>query len=309
MARLLTVMMLILGLPLCAMSTSWKVLDRSEKNVPEWIGSFSDEYIVVEVERPSLEEAQRAAEQELAHRIISAVAVNVTFDTQSTSLERIDDNTHHSEESFSSTSQIASARLPFMKGVSLARATSSYWELREDKKDKRRYVVLSVQYPLSKREIDKMHEEFVTLDKEKTREFEELKTGLPYVESSRDIQQAIYKLRGLQEYFFDNTRLTEAKGLEKSYRDLYKGISLDGEINPERKEAVVTVLLHGRPLKFDARPVVTSNCANHISVTTGDHGYDFHITYDDEDCLKDEENYLDVNLRIEGARLSTKLFF
>ncbi len=298
-----------LTLPLIALSAEWKVIERSDKKAPEWLGTFSDKYLIVEVERPNLEEAQIAAEQELARHIISAVAINVTSDSRAGGRENMNGDSMESSEYFSYDTQTASARLPFMKGVSIAKALDTYWEKREEKKSKRRYVMFTVQYPLSKSEINDMHTKFVQLDNEKTKEFDNLKEGLPQVESSREIQQAIAKLIALQEYFFDKTRLADAKGLEKSYRDLYKGLTLQSEIDKESKKAVVRVLLNGKPFKCTAKPTVTSNCAGEIAVSHSDDGYSFNIYYNDEYCLKDEENWLDFNMRIEGARLSTKIYF
>ena len=296
-------------LPLVIWSAEWKVVERSDKQVPYWLHGFSDDYIVVEVERPSLEEAQKAAEVELARRIISAVAISVDTSSQSGGSEYQTDDALTSSEYFAYDTQTTSARLPFMKGVSLARALDSYWELREDKKTKHRYAVFSVQYPLSKTEIDRMHSEFVKLDAEKTAELNDLKDALKDVDSSQDILQAIAKLEALQEYFFDKARLAEAKGLEKSYRNLYKALTLSTEIDSMRKRAVVSVLLNGRPFKTGANPKVTSECASGIQVNHSDDGYDFIIKYDDQYCIEGEDNFLEFNLRLEGTRLNTKIYF
>lgn len=295
--------------PLAMWSADWKVIDRSDKHTPDWLGSISDDYLVVEVERPNLEEAQKAAELELARRIVSSVAISVDASSSAGGNEYMSDDSLSSSEYFEYDTRTASARLPFMKGISLARALDTYWELREDKKTKHRYVIFSVKYPLSKRELDDMHSEFEKLDAEKMAEFNALKDGISDVDSSQDIRLAIAKLGALQEYFFDKARIAEAKGLEKSYKNLYKALTLHSEIDTLRKQAVVSVLLNGHPFKSDANPKVTSECAGEIEVSHSDDGYDFIIKYDDKYCIEGEDNFLEFNLRLEGTRLNTKIYF
>lgn len=290
-----------------AAGTSWKVTERSAKSAPEWVGTHSSTYLVVEVERPNIQEARAAAEQELARSIISAVAVSVTTESQSGGSEIMEGDRRTSTEYFTTKTKTAAARLPFMKGVSLANAQDTYWEKREDKKTKKSYVVFSVKYPLSQRELEDMRKQFEELDATKTAEFNTLKEGLEKVDSSTGIQQAIASLQSLQEFFFDSNRLAEAAGLEKSYRALYKGITLKTNLDKQRKEATVDVLLNGRPFKCTATPKATSECATVTTLSHSDDGTGYTIGYDDSYCLEGEENFIDFQLRVEGTRLSAKI--
>ncbi len=52
-----------------------------------------------------------------------------------------------------------------------------------------------------------------------------------------------------------------------------------------------------------ARPECKSNCASGIVPTHIDEGYAISVTYNAADCLPDEENWIDVSLRIKGTRL------
>lgn len=62
----------------------------------------------------------------------------------------------------------------------------------------------------------------------------------------------------------------------------------------------------GNPIKVAAKPKVTSNCASQISVRPAN-GM-FVITYSAEDCLPEEENFLNISLTVGGKRLQHKAF-
>lgn len=286
-----------------------KVIERSQKKKPEWIGNHSGGFITIQVERPSLNEAMREAETELARRIISAVAVNISHSTSAEASDERTDDTYRYLESFTSKTETAAAKLPFLKGVSLSKATDSYWEKREEKGSKRNYVVYSVRYPLSDRELEEMTAQFEKTDKEKTLELQNLRENLPKVDSSDKIQDALGRLSALEEYFFDGVRIKETQALAANYRELYKGLTLEGTVNEGNHTLTCRVILNGKPFKVTATPTLTSNCASQLSATHAADGYSFTINYSDEDCIANEENWIGVSLRIKDTRLVKKFYF
>lgn len=300
---------LFLIFPATIWSANWKVIESSSKNTPGWLRTTSNDYIVVEVERSNLEEAKKAAESELIQQIISAVAINVESSSQAGVNEERNGDSNRSSEYFIQQTQTASAKLPFLKGISIARAMDTYWELREEKNTKRKYAVFAVQYPLSVNELDEMYLEFKNIDARKTQELNSLKERLSLVDSTMEIGEALTELQALKEYFFDNSRIAETDGLIKSYKNLYKGLSLQCSIDTLRKQALVSVMLNGRKFKSGILPKVTSNCATEIEVSHSEDGLDYIIKYNDNYCIDGEDNYLDVNLRLEGNRLQSKIYF
>ncbi|MEG1660867.1 MAG: plethodontid receptivity factor PRF, partial [Bacteroides sp.] len=60
------------------------------------------------------------------------------------------------------------------------------------------------------------------------------------------------------------------------------------------------------PIKAFVNPKVTSNCAGQISVRPSEGS--FVVAYDAEDCLPEEENFLNIDVRIEGKRVTHKAF-
>ena len=106
-------------------------------------------------------------------------------------------------------------------------------------------------------------------------------------------------------YFFDDVRLSRVKGLTARYRQLYYALTLTGTFLESGKYQC-QLLLDGNPIKVAAKPKVTSNCAGQISVRPAD-GM-FLITYSAEDCLPEEENFLNISLTVGGKRLQHKAF-
>lgn len=302
--RLLLLILALFAGNLCGLAADYKVVDRSSKNAPEWLYDLPKGTILVELERPDLGQAQSAAELELKRRIISSVATNISHSTSHEASHSNDGEIVSLLERFDLSTTTNTATLPFLKGISLSRAKGTYWELREEKKTGRRYVVFSVCYPLSESELDRMTTEFEKNDRAKSEELASLRSEIGNVTSSDEIQDAIGRLEALQAYFFDNVRLAEAKSVEKSYKELYKGLTMKGEF--VAGELVINVLLNGRPFKVTARPECKSNCASGLVPTHIDEGYTISISYNTVDCISDEENWIDVSLRIKGARLHEK---
>ncbi len=68
----------------------------------------------------------------------------------------------------------------------------------------------------------------------------------------------------------------------------------------------MSALLDGNPIKVAAKPKVTSNCAGQISVRPADGMFLISVTR--EDCLPEEENFLNISLTVGGKRLQHKAF-
>ena len=147
--------------------------------------------------------------------------------------------------------------------------------------------------------------EFEALDAEKVAQYKALEQKLHEIESIDEIKQSIVKLNTLAEYFFDEVRLSQVKGLITQYNDLYKAISITGTFLEDGKYQC-QVLLDGSPVKVSVTPKVTSNCAGQISVRPQD-GM-FIISYNAEDCLPEEENFLNITFNISGKRLQHQAF-
>lgn len=286
-------------------SAQTKVLEKSAKKAPDWLNTALDDYLVVSVTANSMADAQTKALTEISERIIQAVASNVTV-SQKSELSEVNINGNiDSRDAYSRSSRIKSANLPFLKGISLSNVEEIYWQKVQDKSTKKEYYDYSVKYPFSQAEQRKLVAEFEALDAEKVAQYEALEQKIHQIESVEEIKQSITELNTLSEYFFDEVRLSQVKGLQSRYKQLYDALSVTGTFL-EGGKYQCQVLLEGNPVKVSATPKVTSNCAAQISVRPSAGA--FLISYDAIDCLPEEENFLSILFRINGKKLEHKAF-
>ncbi|MDE7108914.1 MAG: plethodontid receptivity factor PRF, partial [Muribaculaceae bacterium] len=124
-----------------------KVIEKSEKSAPGWLYSQPDDGIVVDVEASDLSAAKDKALEEIARRIIMAVATNVVHSTSSSARHENTDGNVTETETFGFDTRIASARIPFIKGISLTEAKGTYWEKCRENKSNRIFYRYAVLYP------------------------------------------------------------------------------------------------------------------------------------------------------------------
>lgn len=282
-----------------------KVVEKSTKKAPDWLSTVVDGYLVVTVTANSMADAQTKALTEVTERIIQSVANHVMVTSTSEMSEVNVNGNIDSKDSFNRVSKIKSANLPFLKGISSTKVEDIYWQKLQDKSTKKIYYEYSVKYPFSQREQDELVAEFEALDAEKVAQYDALEQRINQIESVEEIGSSIAQLDALIEYFFDEVRLVQAKGLQKRYKQLYDALTVTGTFVGEGQYKC-QMLLEGNPVKVSSKPKVTSNCAGQLEVRP-DEGA-FVISYDAVDCLPEEENFLDIVFRIGGKKLEHKAY-
>lgn len=308
MKRLLTLIVFIFAICICSLhSQEAKVIDRSAKSAPEWLSSPPRGFLVVEVESPDMSSARNKAIEELATRIVMSVAANVAHTSISEGKSESVDGKLSENESFEFNTKIAAANIPFIKGISLSEAKDSYWEKCKEKKTDRIYYRFAVLYPFSDSQLEQMRRDFEASDMEKSESMKALKENLDKTTSSLQIEQAITELEKLKEYFFDDVRRKEAEGLQANYKKLYKSLTLKAT-KPQGGKFTVTLMLRGLPFEVTGIPVLKSNCATRLEATPLPNGNSFEISYDDIDCLSEEDNWIEVSLRMRDAKIVQKVY-
>lgn len=284
-----------------------KVLERSSKTVPDWIASPPHGYIVAEVEAPEMRSAKDKAVDELALRVIMSVATNVVHSsTSSGRTENIDGKVSDSE-SFGFDTKIVAAKIPFIQGISLSEAKDSYWEKCQDKNTNRIFYRYAVLYPLPDSRLESMRNEFEKTDRSKTELLNKLKADYDQVTSTSQIEMAVAQLEELKEYFFDDVRRKEAEGLYANYKKLYKGLTLQFT-KPKGGRFTITLTLHGRPFEVTGVPTLKSNCASKLQASPLEDNCSYEVTYDATDCLAEEDNWIEITLRLRDTRISQKVY-
>lgn len=282
-----------------------KVVEKSAKKIPEWLAGAADGFLVVTVEAPSIAEAQRLALDEVTERIIRSVASNVSLEQSNVASEIVTDGSvSSSSDSYTRTSRIRSANIPFLKGISLSKVTDVYWVKLRDKKTKVERYEYSVKYPYSRMDQRMLQADFEELDAQKQAELDALEHRLDNITSLDDISAGIAGADALAEYFFDSVRAAKVKSIKARYNELYKTIGIISTVTGNGT-AECALSVNGQAVRCGLVPTVTSNCASNINVTPTDGTY--RITFNTEDCLPDEENYLTVTFRVRGKRVEHRM--
>lgn len=304
MKRLITIACLLLTITWAGAQN--KVIERSAKKVPAWLNTAVDDKLVVTVTAPTLAEAQNRAIDAVTERIILSVASNVSVAQTNLSTETVTNDGVDSKDAYQRLSKLRSANLPFLKGISANKVEDVYWQRIRDKQSKKEHIEYSILYPYSRAEQRSLQAQFEKIDAEKVARYEALEQQIDQIGAVDDIKAAITELAALKEYFFDDVRIKQTEGLILRYRQLYDALTLTGKFTDD-KHYLVQVLLKGKPIGVSKVPTVKSNCAGQISVVPQDGG--FVVSFTTEDCLPEEENFLDIQLRIENKRLQQKAYF
>lgn len=305
--RILFVSFLLLAC-LYSASAQFKVVEKSAKKAPAWYRQMMEDYLIVSAHEPTLEAAQAACLQEVKKQIIQAVAQNITFAESSNMSQRLEnDEITDFVDTYSSSTDVKAATVPFVQGISLSKVEEYYWEKLQDKKTKKVYYDYSIKYPFTRLELKKLVKDFEARDKKYEAQLVELENHLNEIQSLEDIQASVLKIDPLEEYFFDAMRKKRISSLRQSYKQLYNMISIQGN-TVAFGEYKCHLVLQGNPIAISSMPKLKSNCASQLSARSEDGGKTIRILYDAADCLETEENFIEATFRIGGKAVSHKFY-
>lgn len=288
---------------IAATAQDYKVVERSEKHTPSWVGRSGDGYICVSSTDRDIEEARKACMRSIKEEIIQSIAVNVVSESKEYIETKDSNGVQEFVNEFMSNSTTQAATLPFITGISISKAKSTYWEKLQDKKTKQTLYSLSVLYPLSEAELEAYRAEFLALDKKMVRQTMQLEEGINSLSSVDDLINGIAKAQESVEYFFDRRRKKWAENVLEQYSKMPTRLSVHGKAGRD-DSYTVWVELDGRKITPSGNPKLTSNCAGDLKFKRD--GQDYIVTYDTSDCLSDEENTLEVSFRIKGRTIREK---
>ena len=274
-----------------------KVVERSAKRAPQWIGISMEDYIITSAEKATLDEAKAKCLSDIQQAIITGVSVNISSQEDSYTRQLMKDGEEEISSGYSSALKTIAAKLPFVRNISLADA-EIYWERRMLKKEKRYYYAVHVRYPFTKAQREKLVAEFVAQDRAQYAKYQQLKERFETFTSIEEIARAKNDLEPLEHYFFDTRRHDEVVALKKNYDKLYEAISIV-PYEDELGRHVFYFALGERRMQTSATPVVKKQYATDVVVRPIEDGY-YEVTYNYDQCLDDDENAIEVIYRIDG---------
>lgn len=302
MKKLFTALVLSLVV-IASMAQNYKVLERSEKKTPAWVGRSGEGCICVSATADDMEAARAQCMRSIKIEIIEAIAVNIVSESKSYMENKQTDDVSSFVNDFMSSSTTKAAQLPFITGISPSKITNTYWEKLQDKSTRKITYMVVVQYPLTDNELNEYRREFQKLDNAMEQQTLDLEKGVRNVSSLEELDNGLIKIQECIEYFFDSRRKKWAEGVAEQYRMIPSRLSLHGK---EGRDDSYTVWLEldGRKITPAGNPKITSNCAGDLKFKRN--GQDYIISYDTSDCLSDEQNILEVSFRIKGKTIREK---
>lgn len=278
-----------------------KIVDRSTKKVPEWIGIVQKDYIITSAIAPTLEEAKRQCFDNIRKAIIESVAQNVRSTSQSAiQQEAIESGIVRFLDSYTAQFEAESAKLPYLSGISELKAEASYWEKRQDTETKVISYAYSVKYPFSSLELKKLVWTFHEQDQAMESKLQTLENLYTSVGSLEEIDKALNALKELDSYFFDPVRRGKVSALQNNFRALYKQITIQ-EMENRLGEYIFRFILQGRQINVAQRPQVKSETLSQLRVELQDG--EWHVFYDCSTCDPMEENKAEITFIINGQRI------
>ena len=265
------VIALAMMLPLCTMAQKkgFKLVEKSGEK-PEWVGQGSVKgFIIVQSDKPTLEEVKADAMQKVRTEIASSVATNVMRTVNSYTQKTVEGTnaTTNATMSIESTSKIA--KMPAIQGVSITKA-DVYHELYKNKKTGEQYYNMYVKYPFSQFDLVELVTAYEKHEKEIDDKIKWYEDGLDNIETVDQVDEAILTLGALcKELGTDDSRYFNVEGIVNRYIAVYDNIIIDVVSNVPQK-LTIRLVYNGKTITTSQKPRVKSNCASQFNVKAED---------------------------------------
>ena len=306
--RKILVIALSLMLPLCACAQKkgFKLVEKSSAK-PEWVGQGSVKgFIIVQSDKPTLEEAKADAMQKVRTEIASSVATNVMRTVNSYTQKTVEggDVSTNATMSIESTSKIA--KMPAIQGVSITKA-DTYQELYKNKKTGEQYYNLYVKYPFSQFDLVELVTAYEKHEQEIDERIAGFEEGLDNVESVEQVDDAIVGLKALaNEVGHDDHRYYTIDGIEKRYNSVYDNIIID-VVSKSTEKVTVRLVYNGKTVTTSQKPRVASNCATQFNIKS--EGANTAVYFTSEYCYDQDDNYVEVRFKLGPKFAKERIFF
>ena len=302
MKRILLAICLLAG-TLASLAEDYKVVERSEKKRPDWVGISGNGYIAVGAQKSTLDEARKECMDLLMGEIINSVAVNVCSQTSLDIMQITNNEDIQFTQEFRSNSTIQSAVMPFLSKISISKAKASYWEKRQNKKTHQISYEFCMLYPLSDAELEEYNQQFLEIDREMMDKARRLEQGTKQITSIEDIDRGNAEIKQCVSYFFDKTRRQWAESIAELYLKAPTRISLHGK-QVDDESYCVWLEYDGRKITPSSTPTIKSDCAENLQFRR--EGNDYIITFNTLNCLEDEPKSLEVSFKVKNKVFKQK---
>lgn len=292
--------LLLLASLLPCMAQKEKVVERSARKVPEWLGKSSSDCFSVVATAPELGDAQRWCLEDIRQHIVTTIAANITSEERFRQEQSACDGVVSLLSHYASDVTTQGAAIPYLCGISLSRASDVYWERRFVREKKSYYYICHVRYPFSALERAEAIEAFRSLDAARYARLKEIEEEFGRFTELSWLEQAATALDPLIGYFFDSDRRRLAENLQQRCRQACGEVALVCD-SARLGACYYHFTLHGRCVTTDRAPRLRSDYATALRVMrNGEEGY---VLLYDEAGIAGEENTVEAVYTFGGRRL------
>lgn len=284
-----------------------KVVEKSAKKAPSWLGLSEAGYIITSGESETLDEANAHCLSNIRQTIISSVAINLTSVETYHEVADMSGKTSDINRKYQSDIEAIAASLPYISNIHIDKA-EIYWRKLYDKKERTYRYEVHAKYPFSSLEREMLIAEFKAQEQEQYNKFLALKED--YSSDFTEVEfidRAISELHALRKYFIDAKRQNEVDALVSNYRRLYKAISIV-PYSEKLGEIVYYLELNGRRVTYSKKATARSEYATNIQVRAIE-GSLYKITYRYDYCLPEDENTIEVMLKFNSGTAKNTFYF
>jgi hypothetical protein len=303
---LVILMVLMLPLSLCAQKKGFKLVEKSGPK-PEWVGKGHVQgFIIVQSDKPTLDQVKADAMQKVRTEIASSVATNVqrTVDSYTEKVVEGTNATTNAKMKIESTSKIA--KMPAIQGVSITKA-ETYHELYRNKKTGEEYYNMYVKYPFSEFDLVELVTAYERHEKEIDERIAGFEDGLDSIETVEQVDDAIVALNALsKEVGEDDSRSFTIDGIVKRYKSVYDNIIID-VVSKSTSKIVVRLVYNGNTVTTAQKPRMSSNCATEFNVKS--EGVNTVVNFNSEYCYDQDDNYVEVRFKVGPKFIKEKIYF
>ena len=299
-------MALMLPLSMMAQKKGFKLVEKSGDK-PEWVGKGSVKgFIIVQSDKPTLEEVKADAMQKVRTEIASSVATNVMRTVNSYTQKTVQDGDAKIGQTLTIESTSKIAKMPAIQGVSITKA-DTYHELYRNKKTGETYYNMYVKYPFSQFDLVELVTAYEKHEKELDDKIAGYESGLLNIESVEQVDDAITSLGALaKEVGADDSRYSKIEGIMNRYLNVYDNITIDVVENNNNRIAI-RLVYNGSVITSSQKPRTSSNCATQFAVKNV--GDNIVINYNSEYCYSQDDNYVEIRFRFGSKYVKEKVFF
>ena len=286
--------------------TAQEVVSRSTDSRPDWVGQIKENYLIASASAYTLEDAQAKCMNIIKVQMLESVAQNIEFSTETT-IEQFTHNENVSSDiTFRQKGRTSVANLPYISGVSMAKAAGAYWECLRDGTNGKLFYTYNILYPYPDTEYRKLKREFEKLDNAMVESLNKLDKEEATIANIDTLEANMLQLENLENYFFDAIRKADVRRVKEKYRKIYDRLNVESKRTAKCKFRC-WITLDGNVMECSTLPKCKSETASKIKVTIDEESYV--VTFSDEECISDEDNTIDMTFRLKHTTLKHKLYF